>query len=265
MATHDLSVIVPCYNELEGIAAMHARMAAILPELRRRGSVQLVFVDDGSSDGTGDQLTKAFSGWPELLIVRHERNRGLGQALRTGFAHATGAVIVTCDSDGTYPFAEIPALLDLLTPEVDIVTASPYHPSGGIENVPAYRVAISKSASLCYRLLVDPQIHTYTALFRACRREVIERVQTSADGFLMVTELLVEALLAGFRTVEYPTTLRVRQYGQSKARVFAITRTHLRYMAGLIGRRLGVALPQHAVGPKVVRKSVSSADTMPGA
>ena len=102
MATHDLSVIVPCYNESEGITAMRARMAAVMPELRRRGSVQLVFVDDGSSDGTGDQLTKAFSGWPELLIVRHERNRGLGQALRTDYtvmrADAQVSPMVCCTS-----------------------------------------------------------------------------------------------------------------------------------------------------------------------
>ncbi|MCS6881903.1 MAG: glycosyltransferase family 2 protein [Oscillochloridaceae bacterium] len=237
MQNVDLSVVVPCYNEAEGIPTMRERIGQVLPELRQRGSVELILVDDGSSDNTGALLASAFRDVPEARIVSHERNRGLGAALRTGFAHSRGAVIVTCDSDGTYPFAEIPALLDRLTPDVDIVTASPYHPGGRVENVPTYRVAISKSASLCYRLLIDWNIHTYTALFRACRREVIERITTHADGFLMVTELLVEARLAGYRIAEYPTTLRVRRYGQSKAKVLRITRTHLRYMAGLIGRR----------------------------
>ncbi len=236
MQTLDLSIVIPCYNEAEGIPTMRNRIGQVLPELRQRGSVELILVDDGSRDNTGELLASAFRDVPEARIVTHDRNRGLGAALRTGFAHSRGTVIVTCDSDGTYPFAEIPALLDRLTPDVDIVTASPYHPGGGIENVPAYRVAISKSASLCYRLLVDWNIHTYTALFRACRREVVERIATHADGFLMVTELLVEARLAGYRIAEYPTTLRVRRYGQSKAKVLRITRTHLRYMAGLIGR-----------------------------
>ncbi len=237
MQTFDLSIVIPCYNEAEGIPAMRDRIGQVLPVLRQRGSVELILVDDGSRDNTGELLADAFRDVPEARIVSHERNRGLGAALRTGFAHSRGAVIVTCDSDGTYPFGEIPALLDRLTPDVDIVTASPYHPAGGIENVPAYRVVISKSASLCYRLLIDWNIHTYTALFRACRREVIERIVTHADGFLMVTELLVEARLAGYRIAEYPTTLRVRRYGQSKAKVLRITRTHLRYMAGLLGRR----------------------------
>lgn len=248
MSGYSISIVVPCYNESEGIAAMQERMALALSQLSDRGRVQLVLVDDGSSDGTGDLLDEAFGGWPDVVIVRHPHNRGLGAALRTGFAQATGAVVVTCDSDGTYPFAEIPNLLDRLVPGVDIVTASPYHPGGGIDNVPAYRVTISKGASFLYRRLVDGRIHTYTALFRACRREVIERVPTTADGFLMVTELLVESLLAGYKVVEYPTTLRVRQYGQSKAKVLRITRTHLRYMAGLLGRRLRGGRPQLSRG-----------------
>lgn len=238
MAAVDLSIIIPCYNEAEGVQALHERITQVLPELKRRGSVELLLIDDGSRDATLALLEAAFGAMAEARILTHERNRGLGAAVRTGFANARGAVIVTCDSDGTYPFAEIPALLDHLTPDVDLVTGSPYHPDGGIENVPAYRVTISKGASFCYRLLVDWRINTYTALFRACRREVIEQISTTADGFLMVTEWLVEARLAGFHVAEYPAVLRVRQYGQSKARVVQITGTHLQYMARLIGRRL---------------------------
>lgn len=243
MAYYDFSIVIPCYNEAEGLPAMRDRLIQALDMLRERGRTQLVLVNDGSRDGTGDLLEQTFGAWPDTVIVHHPTNRGLGAALRTGFANATGEIIVTCDSDGTYPFSEIPALLDRLTPDVDLVTASPYHAGGGIENVPAYRVFISKSASLCYRILVDARIHTYTALFRACRRHVIEHITPHADGFLMVTEWLVEALLSGYRVAEYPTTLRVRQYGQSKARVWQITKTHIRYMSSILQRRF-FARPQ---------------------
>jgi dolichol-phosphate mannosyltransferase len=240
MTVKDLSVIIPCYNESDGIAGMRERLADVLPTLRRRGSVELVLVDDGSVDGTGDLLEATFGAWPEVTIARHERNQGLGAALRTGLAHASGAVIVTTDSDGTYPFAQIPTLLDKLTPGIDVVTASPYHPEGGIANVQAYRIFISKIASLLYRTLLDWRIHTYTALFRAYRREVIETIypRINHNGFLMVTQMLVEAILAGYRVAEYPTTLQVRQVGTSKARIVRITKTHLRYMTELIGRKL---------------------------
>lgn len=236
----NLSIIIPCYNEASGIAELHARLSAVLPLLRQRGKVELVLVDDGSIDGTGDLLEATFRDQPAVTIVRHAQNRGLGAALRTGLTHASGAIIVMTDSDGTYPFAQIPALLDHMSPGVDVVTASPYHPQGGVANVPAYRIFISKGASLLYRMLLDWRIHTYTALFRAYRREVIEQIhpRLTDNGFLMVTQLLVEAMLAGYRIAEFPTVLQVRQTGTSKAKIVRITKTHLRYMARLIERRL---------------------------
>lgn len=237
---YHLSIIIPCYNEAAGVPAMREKLGAVLPVLRRRGSVELVLVDDGSRDGTGDLLQAAFKDERDVTIVRHERNLGLGAALRTGLNHAKGAIIVTTDSDGTYPFAQIPELLNHMRPEVDVVTASPYHPQGGVANVPAYRIFISKSASLLYRLLIDRRIHTYTALFRAYRREVIDTIypRLTDNGFLMVTQMLVEAILAGYRVAEYPTVLQVRRTGTSKAKIIRITKTHLRYMAKLIERRL---------------------------
>jgi dolichol-phosphate mannosyltransferase len=235
-----LSVIIPCFNEADNIAQLHQQLNTIQPELERRGGFELVLVDDGSSDDTFARLSSAFEGWENVQIVQHERNCGLGAALRTGFAQARGEVIVTTDSDGTYPFTTIPALLDLLRPEIDIVTASPYHPGGGVDGVPAYRLLFSKGASAMYRVLLDPRLHTYTAMYRAYRREVIERIPTSSDGFLMVTELLVGALLAGYRAAEFPAVLRVRRYGQSKARVWQITRSHLRFQARVLMQRMGL-------------------------
>jgi dolichol-phosphate mannosyltransferase len=234
----NLSLIIPCFNESDNIAEMREQLSGIRPELELRGPFELVLVDDGSSDDTFTRLSVAFADWDNVTIIQHERNRGLGAALRTGFAHARGEIVVTTDSDGTYPFTTIPALLDLLRPGIDIVTASPYHPDGGVDGVPAYRLLFSKGASFMYRVLLDPRLHTYTAMYRAYRREVIERCPTTSDGFLMVTELLVGALLEGYRVAEYPATLRVRRYGQSKARVWQITRSHLRFQAHVLRRRL---------------------------
>jgi dolichol-phosphate mannosyltransferase len=234
----NLSLVIPCFNESDSIAEMYDQFSAIRPQLAQYGAFELVFVDDGSSDDTYARLSEAFAGWDNVTIVQHERNRGLGVALRTGFAHARGEVIVNTDSDGTYPFTTIPAMLELLRPGIDIVTASPYHPKGGVDGVPAYRLLFSKGASAMYRVLLDPRLHTYTAMYRAYRREVIERIPTTADGFLMVTELLVGALLEGYRVAEFPAVLRVRRYGQSKARVWQITRSHLRFQVQVLLRRI---------------------------
>ena len=234
----DLSLIIPCFNESEGVSQMRKQLEAARPAFDQRGTWELVFIDDGSTDDTFEHLSSTFSDWKNVRIVRHDHNRGLAAGLRTGFAQATGDIVVVTDSDGTYPFTTIPELLDCMTPDVDIVTSSAYHPRGGVDGVPAHRLLFSQSASLIYRLIVDWHVHTYTAMYRAYRRKVIERLPITTEGYLVMAQLLVDALLAGYHVAEYPTVLRVRQYGQSKAKIWRITRQHLRFQAGVIWRRI---------------------------
>jgi dolichol-phosphate mannosyltransferase len=234
----DLSIVIPCFNEADNSGLLREGLWPVVDQLRQGRTVEIVFVDDGSTDGTGDLLESAFGQDPGVRVIRHDRNRGLGAALRTAFRYATGDVIVTTDSDATYPFSLIVPLLARLGPNVDVVTSSCYHPEGGIDNVPAYRVFLSKSASLIYRVLLDRRIHTYTALFRAYRREVIQSVTFTSDDFLSVTELLANALIAGYTVAELPCTLRVRRYGASKARIARIIRSHLAFQVEVLRKRI---------------------------
>jgi dolichol-phosphate mannosyltransferase len=237
-----LSVVIPCYNEAANVPGLKADLWPVVEQLRRNGqwqSVEVIFVDDGSRDSTADLLAREFDNQPQVTLLRHPHNRGLGAALRTGFEACTGDVVVTADSDGTYPFNEIAPLLGRLEPGVDIVTASPYHPLGGVDNVPRYRIFLSKSASALYRVLVNPRLHTYTSMFRAYRRSIIENNRHEHNGFLGVTEVLVRAMLNGAKVAEHPCRLRVRRYGQSKARVASITRSHLRFQRQILFYRLG--------------------------
>jgi dolichol-phosphate mannosyltransferase len=249
----DLSIVIPCCNEAENVGLLERELLPVVEQLRRDCAVEIVFVDDGSSDGTGDLLERRFGGDPLVRVVRHERNRGLGAALRTGFAQARGGVVVTTDSDATYAFSLIVPLLDRLQPGVDLVTGSCYHPAGGVVNVPAYRILLSRSASLLYRLILAWRVHTYTCLFRAYRREVVETVPFQSDDFLAVTELLANAIRLGYRVDELPCTLRARRFGSSKARIARIIRSHLRFQAHLLAAR-GRGLPrrEQAVRPSAV-------------
>ncbi|NLE75698.1 MAG: glycosyltransferase family 2 protein [Chloroflexi bacterium] len=245
MVAIDLSIVIPCYNEAGNVAQLHHDLLPTLRELSVGRSIQVVFVDDGSTDATWQRLHEAFAllGDPSPATVQFERhgvNRGLGAALRTGFRAAAGNVVVTTDSDGTYRFSTIPALLTHLRPEIDIVTASPYHPQGGVAGVPAYRLLFSRGASALYRLLVRGDVHTYTALYRAYRRSVIDAVTFQSDGFLAVTEVLARALLMGFTVAEYPAVLQVRTWGASKAKVLRITLAHLRFLGRILLHRARV-------------------------
>ncbi len=237
-----LSLVIPCYNEAANVPGLKADLWPVVQRLHKDGrwqAVEVIFVDDGSRDDTARFLAEEFAGIEGVVFLRHPYNRGLGAALRTGFAACTGEIVVTTDSDATYAFSEIEALLNRLTSEVDIVTASPYHPDGGVDNVPAYRIFLSKGASALYRLLVNRRLHTYTSMFRAYRRPIIENNRHEHDGFLGVTEILVRAMLNGAKVAEHPCRLRVRRYGQSKARVASITRSHLRFQRQVLFYRLG--------------------------
>jgi dolichol-phosphate mannosyltransferase len=240
----DLSIVIPCHNEEAGLADLERQLGPVLEALRATARVELVLVDDGSTDATWERMqklaTEPLLGAGPVLLKRHERNRGLGAALRTGFAAATGQVIVTTDSDATYRFSEIPVLLERLRPGIDIVTASPYHPDGGVDGVPAYRLILSRGSSFIYRLLVGGHLHTYTALFRAYRHDVIRSVSFKADGFLAVAEVLVNAIRSGYRVAEYPTVLHSRVAGASKAKLARTIAAHVRFQLGVLLQRLTV-------------------------
>ncbi len=248
-----LSLIIPCCNEEAGFSALEVALLPVLDELATHGSVEVILVDDGSTDGTWDAITRLAARVPGVHPTRHPHNYGLGAALRTGFALARGEVIVTTDADGTYPFAEIPGLLARLTPGTDIVTASPYHPEGGVDGVPAWRLVFSRSASLCYRAVLRHRgstVHTYTSLFRAYRRAVLPYVTPDHEGFLAVAEILTRGMLAGFTVVEYPTVLHARRFGQSKARVARITLAHLQFLTLLLLNRVRVRRPDTVPSPQ---------------
>ncbi len=241
----DLSIVIPCYNEVENVSKMQREFLPVVAELARTHSLEVVFVDDGSTDGTWQALTETFGNNEEARVAfrfeRHPVNRGLGAAIRTGFTASCGNVVITTDSDGTYRFSEIPVMLSYLTPDVDIVTASPYHPAGGVEGVPAYRLILSRGSSFLYRFLVNRRIHTYTSLFRAYRREVIARVPFQSDGFLAGTEILVKAMLMGYQVAEYPSVLHSRAFGTSKAKLIRTILAHLRFQARILMHRLHLA------------------------
>lgn len=247
-----LSVVVPCFNEEDNIEKLRVEFFPVieklvgshLPDGQQIDSIEVVFVDDGSSDGTYDALKSAFGNFGTQSISvkfeKHEKNRGLGAAMRTGFGVVTGDVILTTDSDGTYHFSTIPSLLEHLKGEVAIVTASPYHPKGEVVGVPGYRIFLSRGSSLLYRILLSWKVHTYTALYRAYRREVIDQIPFAADDFLGGTELMVKAMLKGYQVDEFPAALHRRMFGVSKAKLLKTIGSHLTFLARLVLHRLHI-------------------------
>jgi len=221
--TPPVSVVVPCYDEAEGIPSLLERLEAMTPL-----GWEFIFVDDGSSDGTFTTLLGAARTRPWMRVVTHGTNLGLGAAMRTGFEHARAPIVCTMDSDCTYVPERLPELVRLVEQGADIATASPWHPDNDAPTgAGRFRSALSRAVSRLYKRLVGQDVHTFTCLYRAYRREVIERTQFRATGFAAVTELLLRGMLSGASVREVPMELGARRFGRSKLNIGDAILSHL--------------------------------------
>jgi dolichol-phosphate mannosyltransferase len=232
-----LSIVVPCYNEEAAIPQLAQKLSPVLDQLQLQYDIELIFVDDGSRDNTYLFLQQYF---PFSIILRHEKNQNLGAALRTGFAHASGDVIAALDSDCTYTPELLIPLLRALDDNTSIVTVSPYHPHGVVENVPGYRLFLSKGVSFLYRVVLRQKLHTFTAMVRVYKKDVVKNFPITHNTFMGVTEILARAVLSGHNVKEIPAVLRVRQYGVSKMKLAGVIRDHLKLLALIVLHRIGV-------------------------
>lgn len=232
-----ISIIIPCYNEEQGILNLASQLNPAVEELKKKYEVELIFVDDGSTDKTNDLLHDYFKNKEKIKIIKHKQNKNLGAALRTGFAYATGDYIAALDSDCTYSPKLIQEMLNIID-DADIVTVSPYHPNGTVNNVPGWRIFLSKSVSRIYRTILGFELYTYTAMVRVYRKEVIDNVKFESDTFLGVTEIMVKSLLRGYKAKELPAELNVRKFGASKIKIASVILNHLNMISKILLHRL---------------------------
>ncbi|MBI4678123.1 MAG: glycosyltransferase family 2 protein [Elusimicrobia bacterium] len=233
-----ISVVVPLRNESAGIEALEASLSKLRDALNDK-RLELVFIDDGSTDGTADRIHKVFCPKWDYKLTRHETNLGVGAAFRTGFDRACGEIVCTIDADCTYPPEELSRLVAALEQTgADVATASPYHPEAGVTNAVPWRLFLSRGLSFIYRRVSPVRIHTYTSIFRAYRRPVIRRVSFQASDFICAAEILFLAAAQGRRILEVPMPLRVRQSGRSKLPVWKTILGHLRLIDRILRGRL---------------------------
>jgi glycosyltransferase involved in cell wall biosynthesis len=205
-------------------------------ELAGRYRVHLTIVDDGSGDGTWDEMQGMFAGVPDFTALRHPANRGVAAAVLTGIRNASTEIVCSIDCDCSYDPAILADMLPLAG-EADLVTASPYHPAGRAVNVPRWRLFLSRSLSRIYSGILGDRIHTFTSCCRVYRKSAVAGLRLRHDDFLGIAEMLVRARLAGARVVEHPATLESRLLGTSKMRTARTVRRHLSLIRELVFRR----------------------------
>ncbi|MGI8469377.1 MAG: glycosyltransferase [Pyrinomonadaceae bacterium] len=234
-----ISIIIPCYNEQETLPYLANTLRNLETDLAENNyQTNFIFVDDKSKDETFDKLDKLFGAKKNVKIIRHEMNQGVAAGIMTGLKAANTDIICSMDCDCTYDPHELVKMLPLLTENVDLVTASPYHKAGGVRNVPEWRLFLSKGASFLYRRVLRSKLDTYTSCFRVYRRSSVVDLPVEEKGFLGVAELLGRLDLKGGKIVEYPSVLEVRLFGFSKMKTARTIFGHLKLLSRLSKIRL---------------------------
>ncbi len=233
-----MAIVIPCYNETESLPHLAAALARLRSALAGQYQIELLLVDDGSTDDTVTRMQESFDGEPDVTIVRHETNRGIAAAISTGLAHAQAEIVASLDADCTYDPIQLVSMLRLMQDDVDLVVASPYHPQGGVKGVPAWRLGLSRTASRMYRCVLRNKLHTYTSCVRVYRRRSVVDVKLRNDGFVGVVELLWQLDRRGGKVVECPAMLTLRTFGCSKMRVARTMLGHFRLLVRASGASL---------------------------
>ncbi|CAN5214256.1 hypothetical protein BH11PLA2_BH11PLA2_02430 [soil metagenome] len=228
-----VTVVVPLYNEEETLGYLANTLERVRAAFTPLYDAKFILVDDGSKDATGPKAKEMFAHRPEVTLLSHDCNKGVAAAIMTGLQAAETEIVCSIDADCSYDPLVLLQMIPKLVDGVDMVTASPYHPDGGVRNVPNWRLFLSKSASRMYRRVLNNQLYTYTSCVRVYRRTAVNDVQVQSGNFLGVVELLSRLDQAGSRIVEHPAMLETRMLGRSKMKTIRTIRGHLFLMASI--------------------------------
>ena len=254
-----ISVVIPCYNEEPTLPYLANTLRSVEQTLIEKGyKANFIFIDDRSKDNTFAKLHELFGKQENVRIVQHETNKGVAAGVMTGLQTAETEIVCSMDCDCTYDPHELANMLPLLTEDVDMVTASPYHKTGGVRNVPEWRLFLSKGASWLYRRTLRSKLSTYTSCFRVYRRASVIDLPIEEKGFLGVAEMLGRLDLKGGKIVEYPAVLEVRLFGFSKMKTARTIFGHLKLLSRLSKERIfgnseaiKTSLPKENLKPQI--------------
>jgi glycosyltransferase involved in cell wall biosynthesis len=201
----EISVVVPVYNEEENLSMLIQKLTGVLNSLRK--PYEMIFVDDGSSDGSRRTLKEMARQYPSLRILGFKENRGLSAALMAGMREARGKIIVTLDSDLQNDPADIPKLLEHLD-HYDMATGWRQK-----REDPWLKRISSRIANSVRNRLSGEKIQDSACTLRAFKRECIQNIPFF-NGMHRFLSTLVK--MEGYQIVEVPVSHYPRRFGKSK-------------------------------------------------
>ena len=206
-----LSVVIPVYNEKETLPVVLEKVRATPHEK------EILLIDDGSTDGTREYLQELAKDPPEgTRVFFHEKNRGKGAAIRTGFAQVRGDVVVVQDADLEYDPVEYDNLLQpILDGRADAVYGSRF--LGGPHRVHLYWHFLgNRLLTLVSNILTNLNLSDMETCYKLLRTDVLRSLDLRSDRFDIEPEITVKLALGGFRIYETPISYSGRDYAEGK-------------------------------------------------
>lgn len=209
-----LSVVIPAYNEEQGIKEISERVLKIVDDLKQVGvdTLELIVVDDGSKD----QTVAIADSIPGVKVISHERNKGYGAALKTGFSAARGELIGFLDADGTYPPEFFPALCEQALNGTDLVIGS--RMSGAASEMPFTRRVGNIFFATLISLISRQRVTDSASGMRVFKRRILAQLYPLPDGLNLTPVMSTRAIHEGISIAEVPITYSER-VGNSKLSV----------------------------------------------
>ncbi len=209
-----LTVVIPAYNEENGIEEIAERVLAVAPALTEIGvsHLELLVVDDGSTDNTA----KIACNLEGVRLISHEVNRGYGAALKTGFRESNGELIGFLDADGTYPPECFPDLCSKALDGAELVVGSRF--AGSASDMPITRKVGNRFFATLLSVIGRQRVSDSASGMRVFKREILERIYPLPDGLNLTPVMSTRAVHEGIRLVEVPIPYSER-VGQSKLSV----------------------------------------------
>jgi len=209
-----LSIVIPAYNEENGIAEIVSRVLSVEPALKKAGveRLELLVVDDGSKDRTAEVAESI----PGVCLIRHAKNKGYGAALKTGFSKASGELIGFLDADGTYPPEYFPQLCQAALKGADLVIGS--RMAGEDSRMPFTRRVGNFFFATLLTLLGRQKVTDSASGMRVFKREILERIYPLPDGLNLTPVMSTRAVHEGISIEEIPIPYSER-VGRSKLSV----------------------------------------------
>jgi glycosyltransferase involved in cell wall biosynthesis len=205
-----LSIVIPVYNEKSTIREIVRRVQAVEVGMDR----ELIVVDDGSTDGTRDILGEL--GSSEVRVILHEKNRGKGAALRTGFESAAGDIVLVQDADLEYDPREYPALLaPILDGRADVVYGSRF--LGGPHRVLFFWHYVGNRLLTTFsNMLSNLNLTDMETCYKVFRGEILRRVRLRSERFGFEPEITIKLAKLKCRMYEVPVSYAGRDYAEGK-------------------------------------------------